>query len=166
MKDIYKNPILYYILVPSLAALWPLLVWAVYSPAAQDNLKEEMKQYEEAQAKIDTILDSDPTRLELADPNKTADRFDYDTAVSDVARRCKIPATNYTVSSKPVRTSSGKKSQSAKVVLKQVNIAVFADFLSKIQLRWASLECENVTLTKKKGLADMWKVDLDFKYYY
>ncbi len=166
MKDIYKNPMLYYILVPSLAALWPLLVWAVYSPAAQDNLKQEMKQYEEAQAKIDTILDSDPTRLELADPNKTADRFDYDTAVSDVARRCKIPATNYTVSSKPVRTSSGKKSQSAKAVLKQVNIAVFADFLSKIQLRWASLECENVTLTKKKGLADMWKVDLDFKYYY
>ena len=166
MKDIYKNPILYYILVPSLAALWPLLVWAVYSPAAQDNLKEEMKQYEKAQAKIDTILDSDPTRLEIADPNKTADRFDYDTAVSDVARRCKIPATNYTVSSKPVRTSSGKKSQSAKVVLKQVSIANFAGFLSKIQLRWANLQCESVTLTQKKGLKDVWKVDLNFKYYF
>ena len=166
MKDIYKNPILYYILVPSLAALWPLLVWAVYSPAAERNFKEERSQYDDANDIMLEILGRDPTRLELADPNKTADRFDYDTAVSDVARRCKIPATNYTVSSKPVRTSSGKKSQSAKAVLKQVNIAVFADFLSKIQLRWASLECENVTLTKKKGLADMWKVDLDFKYYY
>lgn len=166
MKDIYKNPIFYYILVPSLAALWPLLAWAVYSPAAERNFEDEMEQYKQAQLKIEVILDSDPTRLELADPNKSADKFDYATAVDDVARRCKISANNYTISSKPVRTSSGKKSQSAKVVLKQVNIAVFADFLSKIQLRWASLECENVTLTKKKGLADMWKVDLDFKYYY
>jgi len=166
MKDIYKNPILYYILVPSLAALWPLLVWAVYSPAAQDNLKQEMKQYEEAKAKIDAILDRDPTRLDLADPTKSADKFDYDTAVSDVARRCRISAANCNVSSKPARTSSGKKSQSATVVLKQVSIATFADFLSKIQLRWASLECGKVTLTEKKGLADMWEVDLDFKYYY
>jgi len=28
------------------------------------------------------------------------------------------------------------------------------------------LQCDTVTLTKKKGLPDMWKVDLDFKYYY
>ena len=166
MKDIYKNPILYYILVPSMVALWPLLVRAVYLPAVQDNLKQEMNQYEEAKVVIAAILERDPTRLELADPSKTADEFDYATAVSDVARRCRILATNYTISSKPIRTSSDKKSQSAKVVLKQVNIASFADFLSKIQLRWANLQCENVTLTQKKGLKDVWKVDLDFKYYY
>lgn len=166
MKDIYKNPILYYILVPGLAALWPLLVWAVYSPAAERNFEEEMEHYKQAQLKIEAILDSDPTRLELADPNKGADKFDYATVVDDVAKRCRISSANYTVSSKPVRTSSGKKSQNANVVLMQVNIATFADFLSKIQLRWASLECEKVTLTEKKGLADVWKVDLTFKYYY
>ena len=166
MKEIYKNPMLYYILVPCVAALWPLLVWAVYLPGAERDYEQKAAQYIEAQVKIAAILGRDPTRLELADPNKTADKFDYATAVSDVARRCKISATNYTVSSKPIRTSSGKKSQSAKVVLKQVNIAAFADFLSKIQLRWANLQCESVTLTKKKGLKDAWKVDLDFKYYY
>ena len=32
MKDVYKNPILYYILVPVVVALWPLLVWSVYLP--------------------------------------------------------------------------------------------------------------------------------------
>jgi hypothetical protein len=166
MKDIYKNPIFYYILVPCVAALWPLLIRTVYFPAVQNNLSEEMKQYEEAKEKISAILARDPARLELADPNKTADKFDYATAVDSAARKCSISATNYTVSSKPVRTSSGKKSQNATVVLKQVNIARFADFLSKIQLSWASLECEKVTLTEKKGLADVWKVDLDFKYYF
>jgi hypothetical protein len=149
-----------------MAALWPLLVWAMYLPGAKSDYKQEEAQYKEAKAIIAKILVRDPTRLELADPNKTADKFDYATAVSDVARRCRIAAANYTVSSKPIRTSSGKKSQSATVVLKQINIASFADFLSKIQLRWANLQCESVTLTQKKGLKDVWKVDLDFKYYF
>jgi hypothetical protein len=166
MKDIYKNPVLYYILVPCIAGLWPLLVWAVYLPAAESDLKEGIDRYNKAQLTIDSILELDPTRLDNDDPNKTADKFDYATAVSDIARRCRVPATNYTVSSKPVRVSGGKKSQSAKVVLRDVSIASFADFLSKIQLRWADLECESVTLTQKKGLVDVWKVDLDFKYYY
>jgi len=166
MKDIYKNPILYYILVPCVVALWPLLVWAVYLPAAKRDYEQKEAQYIEAKVTIAKILDSDPTRLELADPNKNADEFNYDTAVSDVARRCRISAANYTVSSRPARTSSGKKSQSATVDLQQVDIATFANFLSTIQLRWANLECEDVTLTKKKGLTDAWKVDLDFKYYY
>jgi hypothetical protein len=166
MKDIYKNPMLYYIVVPCLAALWPLLVWAVYLPAAERNFTEERDQYKEAQVTIAAILGRDPTRLELADPNKTADKFDYATAVSDVARRCGISATNYTVSTRPIRTSSGKKSQSAAVVLKQVDITSFSEFLSKIQLRWANLECDGATLVQKKGLIDVWKVDLDFQYYY
>ena len=166
MKDIYRNPMLYYILVPCLAALWPLLVRVVYLPAVRNNLIEEMKQYEEAKEKIDVILGRDPTRLELADPNKTADKFDYASAVDSAARKCSISAANCTVSTKAIRTSSGKKSQNATVVLKQVNIARFADFLAKMQLSWASLECEKVTLTEKKGLADVWKVELDFKYYY
>ena len=166
MKDIYKNTMLYYILVPCMAALWPLLVWAVYLPAAEHDYKQEESQYIEAKVTIATILGRDPTRLELTDPNKTADKFDYANAVNDIARRCRIAATNYTVSSKPIRTSSGKKSQSATVVLKQINIASFANFLSKIQLRWANLQCESVTLTQKKGRKDVWKVDLDFKYYF
>jgi hypothetical protein len=166
MKDIYKNPILYYILVPCLVALWPLLVWAVYLPGAKSSYKQEADQYLEAQLTIATILERDPARLELTDPNKTTDKFDYATAVGDVARMCGISAINYTVSSKPVRTSGGKKSKSAKVVLKDIDIKRFASFLSKIQLRWANLQCESVTLTQKKGLVDVWKVDLDFKYFF
>jgi hypothetical protein len=166
MKDIYRNPILYYILVPCLAALWPLLVWAVYLPGAKRGYEQDADQYRKAQVKIATILGRDPTRLELADPNKTADKFDYASAVDDIARMCRISPINYTVSSRPARISSGKKSQSATVALKQVDINSFATFLSKIQLRWANLQCDSVTLTHKKGLVDAWKVDLDFKYFF
>ena len=52
------------------------------------------------------------------------------------------------------------------VILKDVSITDFAEFLSKIQLRWASLQCEKVKFTKTKGIPDAWKVDLSFKYYY
>ncbi|OHB63193.1 MAG: hypothetical protein A2168_03435 [Planctomycetes bacterium RBG_13_50_24] len=166
MKNIYRNPMLYYILVPCLAALWPLLVGVVYLSAAKHGFEDEKKAYNEAELKIAAILALDPTRLELSDPNQTDEKFDYATTVSGVARRCNIAPTDYTVSSKPVRTSGGKKSQNAMVVLKQVDIGSFAEFLSQIQLRWANLQCESVTLTKKKGLPDAWKVDLDFKYYY
>jgi len=166
MKEIYKNPIFYYIVIPIIVALWPLLVWAVYLPAAEDEFKEDRKQYTKAQQLIAAILAHDPTRLDIADSNDAASKFDYATSVDDIARRCNIPAANYTISSKPRRISRGQESQNATVVLKEVDISTFADFLSKIQLRWANLECESVTLTKKKGLRDAWKVDLNFKYYY
>ena len=48
MRDLYKNPILYYVLVPVIVGLWPLLVWAIYIPEAQNNVQEHMSKYQEA----------------------------------------------------------------------------------------------------------------------
>ena len=166
MKDIYKNPTLYYILVPVVVVLWPLLVWAVYLPDAEENWQDEKAQYNKAQKIIEEILNIDPDRLAFVDSKTNAAEFDYANVVDRVATSCKISSTNYELSSKPTRTSKGQKTQSCHVELKQVDITRFARFLSTIQLRWANLQCENVTLTKGKGRPDMWKVDLDFKYYY
>lgn len=167
MKEIYKNPTLYYILVPVIVALWPLLIWGVYLPAAGDNWQVERTQYNEAQSIMADILALDPDRLEFADSKNAAAEFDYAIAVEKIASLCKIPSTNYKFSSRPIiGDSGGQKSQSAKVGLKQVDITKFAKFLSTIQLRWANLQCARVKLTKKKGLPDTWDVDLDFTYYY
>ncbi len=166
MKDIYKNPTLYYILVPIMVVLWPLLVWAVYLPDAEENWQDEKNQYNKAQKTIAEILTLDPDRLAFADSKRDTAEFDYTSAIDKIASRFKISATNYNISSKPARTSDGQKSQSCQVVLKKVNITGFAKFLSTIQLRWANLQCERVTLTKQKDLPDIWKVDLGFKYYY
>jgi hypothetical protein len=166
MKEIYKNPAFYYVLAPILVTIWPLLVWAVYLPRAEDNWRDEKDQYKKAQVIITDILNIDPERLDYADSKAGAAEFDYAVAIEKVATECKIPPTSYKLSSGTITTSRGQKSQSAKVVLAQVDMVKFAQFLSTIQLRWANLQCGQVKLTKKKSPADSWNVDLDFKYYY
>ncbi len=166
MKQFYKNPALYYILAPAIVALWPLLIWGVYLPAAEHKWQVEKSQYNKGQEVIAEILALDPDRVKFADSNSASVEFDYASAIEKTAGACRIAPTNYKLSSGIIITSGGQKSQSAKVDLKGIDVAKFAKFLSTIQLRWANLQCTQVKLTKKKGLPDTWDVDLNFKYYY
>jgi len=168
MKDIYKNPILYYIAVPVIVGLWPLLVWAIYLPAAQKDVEEQIAQYKKGEPIMMEIFTLEPDRLEFADSNDTAADFTYGEAIDRVASLCRIPPSKYNLSSAMIITTNEKKSQSASVDLKQVDIRKFARFLSMMQLRWANLQCEQLKLTKKQNLPDndMWDVDIKFKYYY
>ncbi len=168
MRDIYKNPILYYVAVTVLVGLWPLLVWAVYLPAAQDSVTEQMDQYKQAELVMMEILTLDPERLEIAEPNETATEFTYGGAIDRVARLYDIPADNCAVHTGVIVTAREQKSQTANVDLKQVDIVKFTKFLSMIQLRWIDLQCESVKLTRKDNMPsnDTWDVDIKFKYYY
>ncbi len=165
MKDIYRNPILYYILVPAVVGLWPLLVWAVYLPAADENFKGQENQHRKAEAMMMEILTLDPDRLEFVDSNDIGAEFTYG-VIDKVAGSCGIPPSKYKLNSGMLITSQGQKSQSASVSLRQVDIVKFAKFLSTIQLRWANLQCNRVKLTKKQGMPDIWDIDIEFKYYY
>jgi hypothetical protein len=164
MKDIYKNTILYYILVPAIVGLWPLLVWAIYLPAAEESIEDQLAQYRKAEAIMMEILTLDPDRS--ADANDTPAEFTYDRAVGRVAGACGIPSSKHKLNPGMPMTIGGQKNQSATVIFKQIDIIKFAKFLSMIQLRWANLQCNRVKLTKKQGLPDMWDVDIEFKYYY
>jgi len=166
MKELYRNPTLYYVIVPVIVSLWSLLIWGVYLPDAEHKWQAEKAQYGKTEKIIAEILPLDPERLEFADAETATTEFDYAIAVEKTASLCRIPSTNYRLSSGVIMTSGGQKSQNAKVTLKDVDITKFAKFLSTIQLRWANLQCMKVKLTKKKGLRDAWDVDLDFKYYY
>ena len=166
MKDIHKNPIFYFIVIPAIIGLWPLLLWTVYLPRAQSNWEIEKKRYTKTQKIIDQILTVDPDRLDFAKGRRASAEFNYATAIDQVANQYKIPSANYNISTKPVRISKGQKTQNCQVILKQIDIAKFANFLSTIQIRWANLQCEKLTMARKKGLKNTWKVDLGFKYYY
>ncbi len=166
MKDIYKNPALYYILVPAIVALWPLLIWGVFLPGANRSLNKELEDYKDAKSIMEEILRLDPDRLELVESKVDAEEFDYARSVQQVATVCGIPSANYKLSSGIIITSEGQKSQNANVALREVDLERFAKFLSTIQLRWVSLQCNRLKLTKKKGLPDAWDADLEFKYYY
>ncbi len=63
MKDIYKNPITYYIAVPVIIAIWPLLLWAVYLPGVQKNWQIDKDQYTKARKIMENILRVDPVGL-------------------------------------------------------------------------------------------------------
>lgn len=166
MNQIYKNPTFYHILVPIIVALWPLFIRTVYLPEAKRSWQNEKTDYKKAQDIIAGILALDPGRLEFADSKTSAAEFDYANVVEKIADLFGIPSTNYKLSSGPIIKSGGQKSQSAKVILQEVDIARFAKFLSMIQLRWANLQCAQLKLDKRKGLPDTWGVDLEFKYYY
>ncbi len=166
MKDIYRNPIVYYAALPVVIAFWPLLTKTVYVPKAEKNLKNEKKFFAQAQVEIGKILLLDPGRMADADPNAGPAEFDYAVEIEKTASLHNISAINYSVISRPPRKSGGQKTQNATVPLKDVDIKKFAEFLSALQLRWAGLQCEKITLTRKKTGPDKWDIDLTFKYYY
>jgi hypothetical protein len=168
MKDIYKNPILYYIAVPVIVGLWPLLVWAIYLPAAQKDVEEQIAQYKKAEPIMMEILTLEPDRLEFADANDTAADFTYGEAVDRVASLCRIQPGKYNLSTQMMMTTKGQKSQSASIDLKEIDIRKFARFFSMMQLRWPNLQCERLKLSKKQNLPDndIWDVDMELKYYY
>jgi hypothetical protein len=166
MRDLHKNPLFYYIGIPLLLALWPLLIWAFYLPHAEKSWDSQKKQYEKAQKIITEILTLDPERLDLAGSKAGSADFDYAIVVEKIASMYHIASANYKLSSGIILTTGGQKSQSANLTLKRIDLSRFANFLSTIQLRWACLQCTQIKLTKKKGLPDAWDVDLALKYYY
>jgi len=164
MKDIYKNPMLYFILVPVLLALWPLLVWAKYLPDAKETLEAKRDECTKAELLMMEILRLDPDRA--TDSNEAPQEFSYSSEIYRVAGLCKIPSQKCTLTSKQIVESRDQKTQNATVVLQDVNIVNFAKFLSTLQFRWPGLEIERIKLTKTKGPPDTWRIDLTFKYYY
>lgn len=166
MKQIHKSPFFYYVAVPLVAALWPLLIWGIYLPSAQNGLRNDREQYEQAWEHITELLDIDYERLDFADAEGASAQFNYATAVQKTADLCQIRPTDYKLSSGMIMTSGGQKSQSANVSLDKVNIARFARFLSTIQLRWANLQCTKVTLKKRQPGPDNWDIDVTLKYYF
>ena len=166
MRDIHRNPILYYVLIPVLVGLWPLLVWAVYLPTAERACDADCDLLIEGAVSIQEILTIDPQRMNKGDPNHVAGEFAYARAVDREANLCGILPSNHSLSVQNIIVMAGKKRQDAMVKLKDVGIVQAAKFLSTMQSTWVNLTCDKIELSKKKGMPDQWDVDLNFIYYY
>ena len=168
MKDLHKNPVLYYIGVPILVGLWPLLVWAMYLPGAKDALGDDLSAARKGQAMALSILVLDPERADISDANDVGVEFNYAEAVDKVARICDIPASKYKLNTKAITTKDKQKSQSAHLQIKEIGVVQLARFLSLIQHKWGTLQCDEATLNEVKSATqrDVWTVELDFVYYY
>ncbi|OHB44273.1 MAG: hypothetical protein A2178_00465 [Planctomycetes bacterium GWC2_49_10] len=164
VKQMARDPRLYYILIPCLAALWPLWVELVAMNSSQDKWEKTSKSYHDAQKIMLSIKDLDPERLKSKNANQA--QFSYPTVVDSVVRSAGIPASEYKVQASPIiKVVAGQESQDADITLKQVDMATFAKFLTLMQFQGASLQCTSLKLTKQKGAADLWKAEMKFRYY-
>lgn len=167
MKEIYKKPIFYYVLIPALIGLWPIWLLTIGVPSAKDNLQKAMDDYVEAEKLIGQILgELDPQRLDYAKSKKTGEAFDFITAIDQVTKLVRIPPTGYRLSTSPIRkVKGGQSNQDASMTIEKIDIEKFTKFLSVMHMRWSSLQCSNVTLSKIKGEKNVWKADVRFIYY-
>ena len=166
MQEIYKNPMLYYVLAPIAVLAWPLLVWGVYLPRAQSDYNRDEGFYQEAKGHMLEILTRDPDRLERAKVAQSLGKFTYHEAVDRVANLCRIPSGKVDLrTGLPIKVSK-KEVQQARVSLSDIGIIQAAKFLSTIQSDWVNLTCERVKLSKKEGMPDQWDMDLTFRYNY
>ena len=166
MRDVYRNPMLYYLLAPLLVAVWPLLVWAVYLPRAQESWDKEQSYYVEGQTYILDILRMDPDRLDLAANSEVSGEFSYAKAIDRVANLCRIPASKCDYGAGGVIPAGNKKKQQARIKLTDVDVVQAATFLSRMQSTWVKLTCDKISLTKDKALPNQWDVDFTFWYFY
>ncbi len=168
MKDLHKNSTLYYILVPILVGIWPLLVWAMYLPNAKETLKDDWAGSKKGQGIALRILTLDPERADTGDANDAPGDFSYAAAVDKVAGICGIPASKYKLTTGMIVTKDKQKSQSAHLRIEQIGVVQLARFLSLIQYKWGTLQCDDVSLSRLKAEArpDVWTVEMKFNYYF
>lgn len=161
MRDLYKNPMLYYILVPLAALAWPASMWVKYLPAMTEQ-RETWKGYvEDANDLILEILTLDPDRLNYAKTEGEGVVFEYETAVDTVARSLRM---DKQVELRPSARQGNR--QGAEVSLKNIGIVQCSQFLSSLQMHWNGLQCNRLGLTNKKTTKDRWDVTMSFVYYY
>ena len=166
MKDTLKNPITYCLAAALIISLWPLLLWGVYIPNANEKLQQKIQNAKDSEIIMLEILTLDPERKNYAEQTRSGDDFDYAVVIQSIAESCGIPSAKYKLSSRPAATKGETKTQAANVTLDQLSVLKISQFISKIQFRWHSLKCTRLKLTKLKGLEDSWKADLEFVYYY
>ncbi len=164
MKAYLKNPNFYYMLAPAAAALWIVFVMSVSLPAAEKRWTKTQTDFNRAQDLIARIIALDPDRLQYKTAKGGSSKFDYSTAIQEIATLVKIPPSNYSlVARRPVR-SGGKEKRSADVTISTVDIETLAKFISQMLLRWSDLECDLLSIDRLSTGKNNWKATMKFTY--
>ena len=166
MKTFYKNPFFYYLLIPVLIGIWPVLLWSKYIPEKTGQLEKWTAYYVDANDQMRQILELDPDRLEntMTKDGKVV-QFDYYSAIHRAAKVCGVPSRNVELNT-GMMTTGKQVSQTANVTLRDLNITACARFLSSLTIQWPNLQCTDITLEGKKDANDQWDLKLKLKYFY
>jgi hypothetical protein len=167
MKAILKNPNLYYILAPVLAAVWALLAGVVFYPGSVKAYEEDAKsEYEQSQEWIEKILTVQPQRLQYSIENGSDRPFDFGDVITTLTQAFDISTSRYTLNVRGEVNRAGKRARTATVDIKEINVEKAARFLATMLSAWPDLKCEVLSLEKAKTGKDNWNVDMTLTYYY
>ena len=166
MNDYLKNPNLYYILIPAIAAAWAVYTWTMAVPKAQKEWTELQQSYNKAQLTITDMLKLDSDRLDYEKLKGDSKEFNFETEVDHFATLAKIPSSNYKFTGRAERERGDKRTKGANISINPVDIQKLAIFISSILTPWPDLQCDSLRLTKQTSGPDIWKADIKFTYYY
>jgi len=166
MKDYYKNPNFYYILIPVAAMLWAVLARAVLLPETDSQWQKQVQENKKARSIITKILALDPDRINYAQQKDKVVEFEYSTSVEQFAKACRIAPSNYKLTGRSIVKRGDKKIKTGDLTINSVDIETFATFLSSMLIRWPDLQCNQLNFTKLKTAKDLWKVRIKFAYNY
>ena len=167
MKDYLKNPNLYYIGVPVIAAVWALLAGTVFYPGSVKTFQEDAKpEYEKSQEWIEKILTIQPQRLQYKGEGTTSGKFDFGDTINTFTQVFQISPSKYTLNVRPEVPKGGKRARTATMSIKEIDVEKTARFVSAMLTGWPDLKCDVLGLEKAKTGKDNWNVDLTLTYYY
>jgi hypothetical protein len=167
MKELLKNPNLYYIAAPVAAGLFTLAAALVFYPGAAGQWQDSETEFNEARNWAEKLLTAQPERLAYkVNEKNTSENFDFTVVINDFARAFEISPSNYTTSVKGEVRKQGKRARSATVSIKIIDIEKLCKFLSTMLAYWPDMECDVLSLDKGKAGKDDWKADMTLTYYY
>lgn len=167
MKDKLKDPNLYYILVPAVAAIWALLAGLMFYPKSVKAFQEDVKPvYEESQQWMLKLIELQPERLNYTVQKGKTGEFDFGQSVDVLTQLLQIPPGKYVFNGRTPVDRGGKKSQTATMKIKELDIKSIGQFLTNMLAISPDLKCDRVSIEKAKGGKDNWNVDFTFTYVY
>jgi hypothetical protein len=166
MKEYLKNPVVYTIAVPAVAALWMLYVWLVAYPSSLSRYNAAYADFQDSQKSLEQILNLEPQRLLYQQEKGKISDFDYTNVIGDFARQFSIAPGDYTLVVRGATKRAGQTIKSADMSIKIIDIENLCKFVSAVLQRWPELECERLSIDKTGAGKNSWKVSLRFMYKY
>lgn len=163
-KDFIKKPNIYFLVVLVGSLVWIGIVGLIFLPKSSNELLDTIDEYKKLDQLFDQIYKLDPARLEYAKEKESIEKFTYSIAVDNVASKYGIKPGNYNLMTQKARKTRGRETQAATVVIQEVNVTNFAQFLSELLDTWPDLSCEYIKLNADKTEPDIWKVTVKLSY--
>lgn len=167
IKIDFRDPNMYYILVPVLAAMWAVTAGLVMYPKSVKAWKESEAEYAKAQSLMDQLVTLQPERLAYkVDENAKSQDFDFTKTINEFAQALSISPSNYNLTVRSEANRAGRKTRSATISIKTIDIEKLSQFLSALLLRWPDLKCDTLSFSKIKDAKNNWQADISLTYFY